>query len=135
MIDFGRSGSGTNDGLYTKTVDRAAIPTQLSVDGLKLAGTCATVAASTGANRPAFSTMFIPGEFSVRNTSAGEPDPSADQLVRQFGVATVAHLDLDAGRLGERLRPRLGQILVLRVVHHQPTRAGAHQFRFRGRRG
>src|SRR6478735_4463749 len=53
MIEAGRSDSGSRSVLYTKTVERAAIPTQLPVDGLFAVGTCASVEASTGANSPA----------------------------------------------------------------------------------
>ena len=38
--------------------------------------TCAIVASSTLASRPAFCTVVIAGEFSVRNTSAGLLAPS-----------------------------------------------------------
>ena len=51
---------------------RAAIPVHMPLAGRNSSGTCSSVAGSTGANSPAFSTSTIAGEFSVRNTSAGE---------------------------------------------------------------
>ena len=39
-------------------------------------GTCARVASSTWANRSLLSTSVMAGEFSVRNTSAGDAEPS-----------------------------------------------------------
>ena len=75
-MDFGNCAVVSIDLLYTNTVLRAAIPTQRPLSGRKLAGTCARVAEASGANRPAESTSAIAGEFSVRNTSAGEAAPS-----------------------------------------------------------
>ena len=62
------------------------------------------------------STSAMAGEFSVRNTSAGEAAPSCDDLVAELGVAAVADGDLDAGFAREAVRPRLGQALMLGVV-------------------
>ena len=53
------------------------MPTQFFDDGTYWGPTCSTVAASTGASRPACSTVVMAGEFSVRNTSAGELAPSS----------------------------------------------------------
>ena len=92
------------------------MPIQWPLAGRKSSGTCASVSASTGANSPALSTSAIAGEFSVRNTSAGEAAPSCDDLVAELGVAALAQRDLDAGLLGEGLGPGLGQALVLGVV-------------------
>jgi len=48
------------------------------------------------------------------------------ELVRQLAVTAVAQHDVDARVLRERLRPLLGELLVLRVVDHQRvTRCGA----------
>jgi hypothetical protein len=77
MIDVGSWASVSLDVLYAKTVVRAATPVHLLVAGRYCAGTCATVAGSTSANRPAFSTAAMAGEFSVRMTSAGDEAPSA----------------------------------------------------------
>ena len=52
------------------------MPVHLPVDGRNSSGTWAMVSLSTSANRPAFSTCAIAGEFSVRKTSAGEAAPS-----------------------------------------------------------
>ena len=52
------------------------MPVHLLVEGRNSAGTWSTVALSTSANRPAFSTWAMAGEFSVRNTSAREAAPS-----------------------------------------------------------
>ncbi|BCB75236.1 hypothetical protein Pflav_016460 [Phytohabitans flavus] len=60
-----------------KTVARAATPTQSPLLDEYCAGTCAFVAASTGANRSLLETSDIAGEFSVMNTSAGDAAPSA----------------------------------------------------------
>src|SRR5690242_10001761 len=61
---------------YTRTVERAAMPVHLLVDGRYAAGTWSTVALSMSAKRPAFSTWAMAGEFSVRKTSAGDAAPS-----------------------------------------------------------
>jgi len=52
------------------------MPVHLLVEGRNSLGTWSTVAWSTSANRPAFSTWAMAGEFSVRKTSAGEALPS-----------------------------------------------------------
>ena len=52
------------------------MPVHMPLAGRNSGGTAASVAASTGAKRSAFSTSTIAGEFSVRNTSAGEFSPS-----------------------------------------------------------
>src|SRR4051812_41501380 len=62
--------------LYTRTVERAAIPVHFPVEGANSAGTWARVSLLTSANSPAFSTCVIAGEFSVRKTSAGDAWPS-----------------------------------------------------------
>ena len=41
----------------------------------------APTSCGTGAKRPALSTMLIAGEFSVRNTSAGEASPSCMMMI------------------------------------------------------
>src|SRR5580765_6355017 len=76
MIDFGSSASLILDGLYTSTVDRAAMPTHSCVEGAYVGPTCAMVLSSIFARRPAFCTVVIAGEFSVRKTSAGDLSPS-----------------------------------------------------------
>src|SRR6478736_9585705 len=75
-MDLGSWSSASLVLLYTRTVERAAMPVHLPVDGANSAGTWARVSLLTSANRPAFSTCVIAGEFSVRNTSAGEAWPS-----------------------------------------------------------
>ncbi len=62
--------------LYANTVERAAMPTHLPDDGRYSAGTFFSASSPGEVNRPAFSTADIDGEFSVRNTSAGERSPS-----------------------------------------------------------
>ena len=75
-----------------------------------------------GASRPAFWTVVIAGEFSVRNTSAGDSAALLDDLGAHRGVVAVADLDLDAGLLLELLGPRLGEVLVLGAVDRQLVR-------------
>ncbi len=53
------------------------MPVQSPVLGRNAGPTCSSVDPSTGASSPAFCTTVIAGEFSVRNTSAGELAPSA----------------------------------------------------------
>ena len=73
----GRSESETAEVLYIATVERARMPVQLPELGTYSSGIVSSAASDTGAKRPALSTMLIAGEFSVRNTSAGESPPSA----------------------------------------------------------
>src|SRR6478752_1961483 len=68
------------------------------------------VLSSMGARRPAFWTVVIAGEFSVRKTSAG------DWLPSWTICAAIADLDLGAGLVLEGLRPGLGEVLVLGAV-------------------
>src|ERR1035437_2482195 len=76
MIDAGNCAGVSFDVLYASTVERAAQPTQLPSAGEYCAGTWSRVAWSIGASSPLLATKPMPGEFSVRNTSAGEADPS-----------------------------------------------------------
>ena len=66
------------------------MPVHLLVEGRNSAGTWSTVALSTSANRPAFSTWAMAGEFSVRKTSAGEACAFLDDLVGHLGVVALA---------------------------------------------
>ena len=53
------------------------MPVHLPLDGRYSLGTWSRTSWCTSANSPAFSTRVIAGEFSVRNTSAGDLSPSA----------------------------------------------------------
>src|ERR1700722_9075873 len=63
-------------GLYTSTLTRPEMPTQSPWGELYLAGERLSVAESTLASRPLSWRLSSGGEFSVRNTSAGEFGPS-----------------------------------------------------------
>jgi hypothetical protein len=63
--------------LYTSTVERPAKPVHAPSSGRYCAGILSRVAWSSFAKRFLLSTSAIAGEFSVRNTSAGEASPSA----------------------------------------------------------
>jgi len=47
--------------------------------------------------------------------------PLLQQLVAELGIAAIAQRDLDAGLLGEAVRPGLRQRFVLRVVDDEPV--------------
>src|ERR1700733_2905255 len=62
--------------LYTITLTRAEIPAHFPCGELNCVGVLASVEALTGARRPFDARNWSGGEFSVKNTSAGERDPS-----------------------------------------------------------
>ena len=84
-----------------------------------------------GCEQPRFSTSAIAGEFSVRNTSAGDAAPSARAGCRARVIA-VPQGDLHAGLLRELVHPRLGEGFVLRVIDRD---AAADRFGARGSAG
>ena len=47
------------------------------------------------------------GEFSVKNTSAGESSPFLNEKLAHFGIAAVSERDLNAGGARETVRPFL----------------------------
>ena len=96
---------------------RAAMPIQRPLAGRKFSGTCASVSASTGANRPA----VVDQRHGRRVLGQEHVGRRGGAFLRRSGcanshVAAVAEGHLDAGVLGEAVRPRLGQALVLGVV-------------------
>ncbi len=76
-IEAGMSASVMESVLYIATVERARKPVQLRSAGTYCSGMVAVADSGRSAKRPALSTMLIAGEFSVRNTSAGESLPSS----------------------------------------------------------
>src|SRR6476646_1604930 len=74
--DFGSWSTGSVPLLYANTVERAAMPVHLPLDGRYWLGTWSRTSGFTSEKSPAFSTSVIAGEFSVRNTSAGDLSPS-----------------------------------------------------------
>ena len=76
-IEAGMSASVIVSVLYIATVERARKPVHVRSDGTYSSGIEAVAASGSSANSPALSTMLIAGEFSVRNTSAGESSPSS----------------------------------------------------------
>ena len=76
-IEAGMSASVMESVLYIATVERARKPVHARSAGTYWAGIVAVAASGSSAKSPALSTMLIAGEFSVRNTSAGESWPSS----------------------------------------------------------
>jgi hypothetical protein len=106
-----------SDGLYTSTVERAAMPVHAPVDGRYCSGTSDEAGLLDERHRGR-----VLGEEHV----GGRRGALRHELVRQLAVTAVAQHDVDARVLRERLRPLLGELLVLRVVDHQRvTRCGA----------
>ena len=76
-IEAGMSSGVICSVLYMATVERAMKPVQFRELGTNCSGMGASASSERGAKSPALSTMVMAGEFSVRNTSAGEFSPSA----------------------------------------------------------
>ena len=85
------------------------MPVHLLVEGRNSAGTWSTVALSTSAKRPAFSTWAMAGEFSVRKTSAGEAAPSWTIWLDISVSSPWRTVTLMPVSRGERVDPLLGR--------------------------
>ena len=76
MAEVGSWLALSSDVLYTMTLTRAEMPTHSPSGALYLAGVFARVDGSIGESRPLEASSSSGGEFSVKNTSAGECFPS-----------------------------------------------------------
>ena len=76
MAEVGSWLALTSEVLYTKTLTREEMPTQSPSGELYLAGVFASVDGSIAESKPFDAGSSSGGEFSVKNTSAGEFFPS-----------------------------------------------------------
>ena len=98
------------------TLTRAETPTQSPCGELYLAGVLASVAGSTLASSPLACRLSSGGEFSVKNTSAGECEPSVTIWSASVSSSSLRMLTVMPVAFSNAATRCLGGLLVLAVV-------------------